>query len=244
MKFSPIRSEKFVFSLIIGNQRFSLFKLQFQKRDGSVLIHVPYLTESNGILSLCTFPPGVSHVKEISFIDNARVTSHLVKLSHHPDGNAHFSQDGKIFTKIRNQSTPLSETNGHLFSITTKGYPLSENKKTKKDTKSLEFYLKDAGSLPPIKVLGYYYAKPSYDIINSHLSYYLCAAPDSYPLSTSMVLVKVFVFPYSTPNEKDFTLIGGFGPNINIDEELRFISLTYPAENFEELKERIGSADL
>ena len=50
-----------------------------------------------------------------------KVTSHLVKYSHHVDGRAHFSQDGKIFTTIKRQSVALEKQDGHIFSLLIQG---------------------------------------------------------------------------------------------------------------------------
>ena len=49
------------------------------------------------------------------------MSSHLVKYSHHPDGRAHFSQDGRVRTEIKKQSVPLDNVEGHLFSLHVQG---------------------------------------------------------------------------------------------------------------------------
>ena len=50
-----------------------------------------------------------------------RITSHLVKYSHHVDGRAHFSQGGKILTAIKRQSMALDKQYGHIFSLLVQG---------------------------------------------------------------------------------------------------------------------------
>lgn len=49
------------------------------------------------------------------------VTSHLVKYSHHPDGRAHFSQDGRVVTAIKRSAVPLASQHAHLFTIQLQG---------------------------------------------------------------------------------------------------------------------------
>jgi hypothetical protein len=64
------------------------------------------------------------------------VTSHLVKYSHHPDGRAHFSQTGKIFTEIKKQSIALETQHGHMFSLLIQGLDGLEEASPTKDINS------------------------------------------------------------------------------------------------------------
>jgi hypothetical protein len=57
----------------------------------------------------------------VNLEDGGKVTSHLVKYSHHPDGRAHFSQTGKIFTAIKRQSIALETQDGHMFTLLLQG---------------------------------------------------------------------------------------------------------------------------
>jgi hypothetical protein len=57
----------------------------------------------------------------VSLEDGGKVTSHLVKYSHHADGRAHFSQTGKIITAIRRQLVALERQHGHIFSLLIQG---------------------------------------------------------------------------------------------------------------------------
>src|SRR5712691_4530164 len=97
---SVLRSERFVISIECGERRHKVFQCQFAKRDGSVFISFPYFRHSEGLVSLASWPAGeVSSVVSLEL--GGRVSSHLVKYSHHPDGRAHFSQDGKVLTVIK-----------------------------------------------------------------------------------------------------------------------------------------------
>jgi len=64
-------------------------------------------------------PPG--DPESLIFGESAPVTTHIVKYSHHPDGEAHFSQDGKVFTRVRRKAVPLNAAEGHLFTVMVQG---------------------------------------------------------------------------------------------------------------------------
>jgi hypothetical protein len=44
-----------------------------------------------------------------------------VKYAHHRDGEAHFSQTGRVYTHVRKRSVPLNEQIGHLWTIQLQG---------------------------------------------------------------------------------------------------------------------------
>ena len=44
-----------------------------------------------------------------------------MKYSHHTDGEAHFSQHGKVKTMVRRKSVPLAEQQGHIFTLLIQG---------------------------------------------------------------------------------------------------------------------------
>ena len=44
-----------------------------------------------------------------------------MKYAHHVGGEVHFSQDGKILTRIRRQSVPLRSNKGHIFTLLAQG---------------------------------------------------------------------------------------------------------------------------
>jgi hypothetical protein len=46
---------------------------------------------------------------------------HHVKYTHHLDGETHFSQDGKILTRVRRRADALPVYGGHLFTIQLQG---------------------------------------------------------------------------------------------------------------------------
>src|SRR5213593_1534618 len=82
-----------------------IFQINFKSKDGSLFVSVPYANLGVGRVGVVECPPGDPNA--LLFGDNALVTTHAVKYSHHPDGQAHFSQDGKVFTRIRRKAVPL-----------------------------------------------------------------------------------------------------------------------------------------
>lgn len=83
-------------------------------RDGSIFVQWPYFRQRSGILADARFRDGrLGGTYDLEKI--GRSTSHLVKFSHHIDGNAHFSQDGRVKTAIRRKSFRLDGPLGHLF---------------------------------------------------------------------------------------------------------------------------------
>ncbi|MCC7186619.1 MAG: hypothetical protein IT185_10285 [Acidobacteria bacterium] len=69
--------------------------------DGSVFVAFPDFKVADGILTVVRLLPDGNTARTIDFLREGKVTSHLVKYSHRPDGGVHFSQDRKVFTRIR-----------------------------------------------------------------------------------------------------------------------------------------------
>ncbi len=98
-----------------------LFQIAFQKRDGSVMVTFPYYRDAHGLLCHAILKAGTQYPNQLDLTDSGQFTSHKVKYSHHPSGTAHFSQDGKIYSRIRRQSVPLVGAKGHLFTVQIQG---------------------------------------------------------------------------------------------------------------------------
>jgi hypothetical protein len=96
-----------------------IFQINFTSKDGSLFVSVPYASLRLGRVGVVECPPG--DPESLIFGDSAPVTTHAVKYSHHPDGEAHFSQDGKVFTRIRRKAVPLTAAEGHLFTVMVQG---------------------------------------------------------------------------------------------------------------------------
>lgn len=99
------KAERFVIAVQNSGIRKKIFQINFKPKDGSVFVEVPYANLGSGRVSVIECPPGSPD--SLSFGESASVTSHSVKYSHHPDGEAHFSLDGKVFTRVRKKAVPL-----------------------------------------------------------------------------------------------------------------------------------------
>ena len=115
-----IRAERIVCTVRAGQLRVKAFQIVFHK-DGSFFISFPYFRHRTGLLSISSIPANGSRESQVNLEHGGRVTSHLVKYSHHVDGRAHFSQDGRIFTTIKRQSVALDKQDGHIFSLLIQG---------------------------------------------------------------------------------------------------------------------------
>ena len=96
-----------------------IFQINFKSKDGSLFVSVPYANLGMGRIGIVEYPPG--NPESLLFGDSAPVTAHSVKYSHHPDGEAHFSLDGKVFTQVRRKAVPLTAAGGHLFTVMIQG---------------------------------------------------------------------------------------------------------------------------
>ena len=95
-------------------------QINFSKNDGSLFVNFPYYKHKQGIAGHFKFPANLySH--NLNLIKEGKVTSHLVKYSHHPDGEAHFSQDGRVLTTIKKKSLRLCEVDDHIFTVLFQG---------------------------------------------------------------------------------------------------------------------------
>ena len=122
MALRVFKSKRFVVSVKLRERRYKILQIMFSKRDGSIYINFPYYSDTRGLISLVTYPGDIS-TTHLRLEPGGRVTSHLVKYSHHQDGRAHFSQDGKIKTEVKKMSVPLTEINGHFFTVQIQGLP-------------------------------------------------------------------------------------------------------------------------
>src|ERR1700722_19709821 len=103
---AAVRSERVVCVVRAGELRAKAFQIGFEK-DGSLFVHFPYFQHRTGILSSSEIPATGERRVDVNIEHGGKVTSHRVKYSHHTDGRADVSHDGKIFTAIERQSIPL-----------------------------------------------------------------------------------------------------------------------------------------
>jgi hypothetical protein len=192
-----------------------------------------------------------------------------VKLSHHPDGNVHFSQDGKIVTAVRRRTFPLATSIGLVFQLHIY-HPekFEEVTKAKKRRAYLPFVFEErlpqaitifaewrrrrameANLDPPNGVAG-----PVTQIINRKTgvasTVFFLMQPDRFALHDHLLIVGVEpTQPLPNVTEPTMILMGGFDPNEVAEpgQKGRHTGLLiwkYPFEPTESLRGLLGSVDL
>ena len=263
-------SERFVITLETASDRRKVFQLLFRKNDGSLFVNFPYYKHTRGLLTLATLKAKTSYPTSLSLIDGGKVTGHKVKYSHHPDGRVHFSQDGKIRSKVRKQSVALSEAEGHIFTIQLQGFddfkaldakerePLLSPKKTILNYRFM--------GKPPeaFKFVGHWHNRKSLLAMTSQMGKkpwfmwtrsggsnvmgmiiadpFIKSGQECYLLLSCEVIPRLDKERYST-----LTFMGGFDPkHIALDhaKDTSFLTLAYPSsESYEDLEKQIGTVD-
>lgn len=269
MKLPTIRSERFIISVKVAGNLHKIFQIVFftGKNSGNTysMVTFPYFSKSKGLLSRVTFPANQKTADSISLIPEGKVTSHLAKYTHPLDGNSHFSGDGKIYTKIRNQSKRLDSSIGHFFTIQVQGveeFKLREDKKNLTQSKTdIDFDFID--EIPEaIKFVAYWVkatdlkgninsSQPKKPIFvfrekDGTLSDagFVLSPPEDSKLKDFSLLLTCRKIPILNPNNlATFSFIGGFDEKQQLAEDLHFLTCTYPAEEYEELEKQIGSID-
>jgi len=189
-----------------------------------------------------------------------KVTSHLVKYSHHVDGRAHFSQDGKIFTLIRRQSIALDQQHGHIFSILIQGLAaLDRAKNEKQSTKRarIEFTMEPPAA---VKFVGRWFDVNTMRFSNPTPTIgpvVVGLDPDgnqtnqiftASPYGSARHVLAICCTPIGPlgPEPEIFTFYGGFSSReimTDPSKEAGFLAFLYPINEAEKLRERIGSVD-
>jgi hypothetical protein len=192
-----------------------------------------------------------------------------VKLSHHPDGNVHFSQDGKIVTAVRRRTFPLATSIGLVFQLHIY-HPekFEEVTKAKKRRAYLPFVFEErlpqaitifaewrrrrameANLDPPNGVAG-----PVTQIINRKTgvasTFFFLMQSDRFALRDHLLIVGAEpTQPLPNVTEPTMILMGGFDPNEVAEpgQKGRHTGLLiwkYPFEPTESLRGLLGSVDL
>lgn len=235
-------------------------KVRFN-HEGSIYVFFPGFVKTEGIVCRAVLRGGQSAQSEIDLTENGRVTAHLVKYAHHPDGEAHFSQDGKVKTEIRRKSVPLGEQQGHLFTIQVQNiesFPISHSPRKRQLTLELP------DNVRALKISGW-----RHHISNLALPEGM--TPTSFPkgiqTSDGVIRVGLFVAPpegevfddvllflaveeipwLSDDKAPQLIFLGGFDRTsiaLNHGLDTEFLAFSYPCSDYSQIKERIGSIDL
>lgn len=268
-----LKSERHVIVIKDNETIYKIFQISFGK-DGSLFVHFPYFSDSNGLASRVQLRAGLKYpVKNVSLTDSGKVTSHRIKFSHHPDGRTHFSQTGKIFTRVKKQAVPLEDINGHIFTVMLQGltsFTVGGAKKDKhgwsEERSVVEFNVtglkanafKFVALWMPFDALG-----KSMDVVgaekekvgpkiirrlgNNPSVGFLIGPPYGNPMDDYVLVVAIEpVDPIESNLDPTLLFMGGFD-SVDVVNDLSkdtsVLTLMYPTKNTEELTKKIGSID-
>jgi len=213
-------------------------------------------------------PAGKGAFEKLTVGENFPVTSHLVKYSHHPSGQAHFSLTGKVRTSIKKQSVPLHVVSGHIFTATFQGIhffkALEENKKATSKRGIVPFAF-DETEISSIKFVCHIYSEQELGKRVSHKlksPWTLVHLPSGekcigIPLATPIHIdgQRRFLFlaaqatePSLTGQDKGISFMGGFDQEstvFNHSSETEFLMMfIHESKNLEDLSLKFGTIDL
>lgn len=261
-----IRSARVILSVQQGSARYKVCQLFFGP-DHSLYVNLPYWKHRTGILAAATIPAGQRSC-DVSLEIRGKISSHLVKYSHHPDGRAHFSQTGKVRTEVKRYSVPFAAQKGHIFTILVQGVHAFEAATESRDRgvsarrATLTFQLQGPDPPESFKLVGRLYdhralqfggAVPSeigptvvmQDAGGNRTQGFLIASP--FDNAAHVLLVSCVQYHSLGPAPEVLIFYGGFSPpEIMTDatKEAGFLAFVYPASNADELRNRIGTIDL
>lgn len=255
-----LRSSKFTVGVRQNGNYHKLFKIIFHygKKSGNcyLMIDLPYFAQSKGLLSQISS----KNEESLSLIPGGKVTSKRVKFNHPLDGNVHFSSDGKIYTRIRNQARRLDNSIGHLFTIQLQGiddFKISsiDQKRNRANEIDLDFDLEEDNP-EAIKFVGFWYKvtdirgsvipgkkTPKFVFRDGSYHGFVVAPAQGFPLSNYVLLLSGMpITSLNNSGKPIISFIGGFS-EANQGENLTFLGCIYPCEDYESLLQNIGSVD-
>ncbi len=253
----------------LGQKR-KLFQVMFARSDGSIFVNFPYYKHTNGVLSEVVYPGNQGPSADLSMVTRGNITSHLVKYAHHPDGRAHFSQDGKVLTRVKKQSVPLDAAEGHIFSVNIQGIEdfeqLTDKEEGTSTKKRTVLNFKFTKSFSALRIVGRIYPRFGFGSDNpaapqvvgpkvpcqtpdgSILPAFLMSPPKGWPLDSLVLFLSCEKTPaLDEGRDSVLSFIGGFDhPDIALDhaEDTYFLALQYPADDFSELQKQLDTIDL
>ena len=266
VKVEAFRSARIILTLQDGSRRYKACQLFFG-RDRSLFVNFPYFRHRTGILAEATIPGNRQTTSHVNLQIGGRIASHLVKYSHHPDGRAHFSQDGKVRTEIKRQSVALDEQWGHIFTVLMQGLEGFDEADANKDTGSspkrtvLTFQLGEESGSQTIKLVGRWFdvaalnlggQRPptigpmlaAQDPDGKRQNGFLVASP--YDNARHVLFITCELVPRVSPESELLLFYGGFAAREAMNDTAQdagFLAFMYPVADAEELKKTIGNID-
>ena len=226
-------------------------QLQF-RRDG-FFVHFPYHPSERGVVARCEVEGGEPGKEvQVSYSDSGFIVSHKVKYSHPGDGMAHFYQDGKVKTMVRNKARSLLDRDGpgHVFSIEVQG--LDEFRELPYDVYASGKYgrclfeLQAEEAPPSIHVVGRWHWLDDPTSVGSMrnpvrgrlpdgsvIEQIALAPPEVSPLHGGVMLVDLTLRdPLEHSSDHMLLFTGGFEANLGDPvEPSSFLMMSYPASD-------------
>lgn len=262
-------AERIVVSVESQSKLYKVMQIHFGKKDGSLYVSFPYYKHRDGLVSLVTCPANVQYPTDVEMNPGGKATTHLVKYSHHPDGRTHFSQDGRVLTLVQKQSVPLTQTDGHIFTVKIQG--ITEFEEGERDdgsrpaTKKRKNVVFNFGPISPeaIKVVGRWYSKADFmnRLVEPAGTPFFAFRTEAGTLSRGVLLASPFLVRgqecvmaltceavprLDEQRQTSISFLGGFDPPELVNDESKetsFLSFTYPVTDVEGLAREIGSID-
>lgn len=237
-------------------------------RDG-VFVQSPYFHRTHGIVSRVELGEGPPY--QFKLDEYGKVTSNLVKLSHHVDGAVHFSQSGRVRTEVHRQSFRLDTSIGLLFEMFAfwlRGFVVVYPSEIREYRDWIQFQ-SGGGHIFGVNIRAEWRRKaaleaniqpvtstagPRVTLVDrrtgSSFGAFLLAAPAGSPLSTHCLVLSCDDSPIPDDvKEPMLLLIGGWDPaeiaagNPPVRQS-GCLAVLYPVQSPEELVTRLGSIDL
>jgi hypothetical protein len=267
IQINPFAAGRFTVCAKMVDDFYKLFDVIFPTNSLAVYVNFPYFPVSEGIAAVATVRGDGTASQEISLQEQGQLTSHLVKYSHHEDGRAHFSQDGKVRTVLRKQSAPLAVLNGHMFTSTFGGITTFE--KLEGDFEKLNtrkhggiglLFNEDPGW---IKVKGFWYSRQTAARRLANLAVNGKVGPlvgNGWGTTTAflgpwnkgrvgkhVLILHAETLPNFRSNDRPGQIfIGGFDTEYRVNDlaqDTSMLVFSYPASNFVLLQESMESID-
>lgn len=240
------------------NYRKKLFQVQFLTGEkGFQLLVQPYVKATSGLLSLVTHKEGSPTA---DLLPGGKVTQHIVKYSHPIDGNAHFSQTGKIFSKIRTKSKSLTDPAcGQIFTAMCYGLNAFQDFNPRPPESGQDVNLEPSDSdveEKMIRLTAFWYhssvvRQSKQGLFGPKLVWVVDGRPrdafvlapntkDSYLHQCMIMLSYELIDP--PPEPSNFSLLGGFPANFKRGDN-QLLVMSYPAGDTKTLIKRVGSVD-
>lgn len=245
-----------------------LAQVTFGKKG--IFVQCPHFRATSGIASRVELGPEVGPPYHLKLDEHGKVTSHLVKLSHHVDGAVHFSQAGRVRTEIRRRSFRLDRSIGTVFHLS--AFWLSDfevRKSGKLDSDRAYIQFRSMGSHGfAVQFEGEWrrkkamvanfdppggHAGPETRLIHRRtgreVQAFFVGTPLGAPFQDHVLVLSCMEIPIPDTVKKPlFVLLGGWDPHeVPAGGDVRqtgCLVALYPVESTEELRERLGSIDL